>query len=216
MSNIVAELRLRARERWAVLYEHDGWITDAANRIEELERAVPGTYRSREERQAAVEYLRAYIADHRREGYDISWWDGFEAASRVLEAAPASEVPVANSSEPYAEENARGALEYVKDLLYPYVLREAGPKDQVPVERVAALVVEALERDNGLREALRDIVGRLIPLPITPGTPLSEADCNGIEEALEIFNRLPPNPRPLSGTSETKRALPPPSGLEAL
>lgn len=51
--------------------------------------------------------------------------------------------------------NAEGALSYMKTLLHPYVLREAGPLP-VPGERIARLVTEQMDRDHREIERLRD------------------------------------------------------------
>ena len=51
-----------------------------------------------------------------------------------------------------AQDNAEGAMKWAKDRLYPYVLREAGPKP-VPMERIAELAAQAI--DKHAREAAK-------------------------------------------------------------
>lgn len=61
------------------------------------------------------------------------------------------------------QDNAVGALAWVRDRLYPYVLREAGPKGQVPVERMAELVARALDRAAQREKYLVSVAPPLCP-----------------------------------------------------
>jgi hypothetical protein len=66
-------------------------------------------------------------------------------AMDYVNGAPRNQSSQELSRAEIARDNAEAAIQWAKDRLHPYVLREAGPQP-VPMERIAGLVAEELDR----------------------------------------------------------------------